>query len=100
MHYQRIIPEVSSACDVPWCIKDACGNDGYVSYQKKLRDTAGKEVKNQLDEIKDKYAKQAADGDALKGTMAAKGLIQLLPGVVPGFVLRNRKWGERNRPLQ
>ncbi|KAI8712655.1 ATPase-AAA-core domain-containing protein [Fusarium sp. LHS14.1] len=75
-----------------WCHHRDCTSDVYVESQKSKRITIESNIKLILEEY-DNEKKRGDQGlGRLKKLMEERDIIRLLPGTVPGFVLRNRKW--------
>jgi len=56
-------------------------------------------IKHVLEEY-DREKSRGLDGlESFKRLLESKEFIQLLPGTVPGFALRKRRWGETWPPL-
>ncbi|KAK4207871.1 aaa family atpase protein [Rhypophila decipiens] len=72
-------------CSNQWCYDGECLVRLYVTYQMGLRNTMDHKIKPTLEQY-------SVDRDGFTQLLETRGLIQLLPGVVPGFALRNRKW--------
>lgn len=82
------------SCYHMWCHHRDCTSDVYVESQKNKRITIESNIKLVLEEY-DNEKKRGDQGlGRLKKLMEERDIIRLLPGAVPGFVLRNRKWGE------
>ncbi|RYP23849.1 hypothetical protein DL765_000926 [Monosporascus sp. GIB2] len=76
-------------CSVGCCLS----SDKYLSMQEKVAEKAESEVKALFEEYEDRMKSQGKKGfEDFKVMMESKGLITLLPGAVPGFSLRNRRW--------
>ncbi|KAM7212416.1 aaa family atpase protein, partial [Rhypophila decipiens] len=72
-------------CSNQWCYDGKCLARLYVAYQMGLRNTMDHKIKPTLEQYNvDRYG--------FTELLETRGLISLLPGVVPGFALRNRKW--------
>lgn len=73
---------------------ECCDNDGYVLYQRSQVTDIVPGLKYMLDHY-ERIESGANDKiERLKRKMEEHNHIMLLPGVVYGFALRNRKWGE------
>ncbi|KAJ5690905.1 hypothetical protein N7462_005297 [Penicillium macrosclerotiorum] len=64
----------------------------YPSYQKRQRQEMESKIKTLMEESGFEKMHHAKDFESLKEYMEKNDLIQLLPGVVPGYALRNRRW--------
>jgi hypothetical protein len=83
-----------SSCLVQWCHRYGCLSDLYYDYQKKQRDNVQSKVKALLEEYENEKPHSEESLEKFLKYMEQHHLIQLLPGVVPGFALRHRKWGK------
>lgn len=97
---ELMVPELyghrEDDCDGLWCHKFDCITDVYdfaMSFEPGRVDS---NVKEMLEVYEEGKPHQADNLQVFRNYMEEKNLIRLLPGVVPGFVLRNRKWGEFN----
>ncbi|KAF7901102.1 hypothetical protein EAF00_003323 [Botryotinia globosa] len=84
-----------STCSHKWCYSRDCTSNVYIGCQKRQRDKIESEsdIKTALEDYE--TGKQGKGNNSLeyvKEYMENKGIIRLLPGAVPGFALRNRKW--------
>ncbi|KAF7956720.1 hypothetical protein EAE96_004050 [Botrytis aclada] len=82
-----------STCSHKWCYSRGCTSNVYIGSQKRQRDKIESKIKGALEEYETE--KQGKDNDGLeylKEYMKNNDIIRLLPGAVPGFALRNRKW--------
>ncbi|KAK3682063.1 hypothetical protein B0T22DRAFT_530543 [Podospora appendiculata] len=70
-----------SSCPRKWCYSRGCTTNVYISSQKRQREKIENEIK---------LGKEGEE--RFKKIMEEKDIIRLLPGAVPGFGLRNRKW--------
>lgn len=86
----------ASDCSNKWCYSTGCTSDVYTSSQKKQRDRIASEIKLLLEDIESEKQRGKKGLKRLKQLMEDKDIIRLLPGAVPGFALRNRRWGKRN----
>ncbi|RSL39551.1 hypothetical protein CEP53_013974 [Fusarium sp. AF-6] len=82
-------------CSHSWCHHRDCTSDLYIESQKKQRDTIESEIKLILEEYGNEKKRGNEGLDRIRQLMEEKDIIRLLPGAVPGFALRNRKWGHR-----
>ena len=82
----------SSCTANKWCYLRSCTSNAYIESQKKQR----KNIESEIDLIFEEYEaekQQGNDGvDRFKQLMEDKDVLRLLPGTVPGFALRNRRW--------
>lgn len=85
----------SGSCGHLWCYnRSCCVNNLYTDSQKKMRTTIETDIKLVLED--DEAQKQVGGGGGreFRSLMEMKGMTILLPGAVPGFALRNRRWGK------
>lgn len=82
------------SCAILWCHSPDCTWDQYTDQQKKHRDKVEANMKLLLEEYEIEKSDQNDGMRKFKQYMEEKDLIRILPGVVPGFALRHRKWGE------
>lgn len=86
------IPDFARSCKTLYCHNDECIKNEYYDSQK--RQLAKLEITiNQWLENWNALTGKDKEDTKLKTDMQGKGLIQLLPGTVPAFALRNRTWG-------
>ncbi|RSL82429.1 hypothetical protein CEP51_005150 [Fusarium floridanum] len=79
-------------CSHLWCYHRNCTSDVYIESQKRKRFTIESRIKLILEEY-DNEKKRGSEGlGRIKKLMEDNDIIRLLPGAVPGFVLRSRKW--------
>ncbi|KAF8861394.1 P-loop containing nucleoside triphosphate hydrolase protein [Acephala macrosclerotiorum] len=83
---------VGSPCSAQWCYSCEHMNDRYVEQQKKQREKIEAKIKALLEEYGLENSDQVEGIERFKQYMEDHDLIRLLPGVVPGFALRNRRW--------
>lgn len=81
-------------CPHGWCHKLDCLRDPCYASQATQVEKIEREIKSVLEEHEDGSLRQGETSDWFKKYMEEKDLVRFLPGVVPGFALRNRKWGE------
>jgi len=81
-----------------WCCNKDCTSDLYIDAQKRQTGNIESAIKLVLEEHE--TGKQRREGLLTKfeELMIDKDIIELLPGEVPGFALRNRKWGKYQYP--
>lgn len=84
----------TNKCSDMWCHKFDCVNDPYYKSHDSRIAKVDDNVKALLEEYEGGGPNQEVSLQRFKGYMEENDLIRLLPGVVPGFALRNRKWGE------
>ncbi|KAI1121218.1 hypothetical protein F5Y10DRAFT_288721 [Nemania abortiva] len=94
----RITRQVSDVmaqgtCNNVWCYdRTACAKNVYTDSQRKMRDTIESEIKLVLEEY-ETYKQPGSGGEKrFQDLMEEKEMTILLPGAVPGFALRNRRW--------
>ena len=81
-------------CSHIWCHATQCLIDPYFSsLQTQVKDIEQR-IKPVLEDYKYGNLGQGEDFQRFKRRMEEHDLVRLLPGVVPGFALRHRKWGE------
>ncbi|CAM1503810.1 Fc.00g014010.m01.CDS01 [Cosmosporella sp. VM-42] len=87
-------------CSVADCYESGCAEDIYPEIQKKEIEKADTKLKTFLEEFEQEEATEHASTqdviDELIQYMSNDDLILLLPGVVNGYALRNRKWVQLN----
>jgi hypothetical protein len=81
-------------CDVSECTTPNCGQDAYSVFQKAQANKIKKNVGLQLEEYEWSDVSRKEKLELFIEYMKGLGLLQLLPGVVPGFALRNKTWGK------
>lgn len=86
-------------CSHGWCHKLECFGDPYYTSQATQVEKIEREIKSILEEYEDGTLHSRDNSKWFETYMEEKDLIRLLPGVVPGFALRNRKWGESRDQL-
>ncbi|KAK1750914.1 hypothetical protein QBC47DRAFT_392881 [Echria macrotheca] len=80
------------ACRRPWCFEVPHVYDAYTDFQRSCKDVTENRV-NQILEEYETLEQQGKNGQAEFATLLeSNDFIRLLPGAVPGFALRNRKW--------
>ncbi|KAI0381928.1 hypothetical protein F5Y04DRAFT_270592 [Hypomontagnella monticulosa] len=80
----------ASICSQRWCW--GCKKDVYIDSQKKQREKIESDLKLVFEEYESEK-KRGEEGLRHFGQLMEKSdLVRLLPGTVPGFALRNRKW--------
>jgi hypothetical protein len=87
------IEHVDTECEDLWCNAKECVTDRFGTHQAKQRADAEQSIKSVLEEYEMHKSGASREAVAFKNTMNEQNLTILLPGVVPGFVLRSRKWG-------
>lgn len=83
-----------NTCNVSWCHRSGCLSDPYYGYQKSQRENVEPKIKTLLEEYENEKPHNEEGLERFKEYMEKSDLIRPLPGVVPGFALRNRKWGK------
>ncbi|KAJ4018796.1 hypothetical protein NW752_005924 [Fusarium irregulare] len=79
------------SCGSTNCTTESCGVDAFFTSQNSQADKIKEEIQQQLDECEpNNLSKESLR--VFKDAMKELGLLQLLPGVVPGFALRNKAW--------
>lgn len=81
-------------CTDGWCQKLDCLRDPCYASQATQVEKIEREIKSILEEYEDASLRQREGAEWFKKYLEEKDLIRFLPGVVPGFALRNRKWGK------
>jgi hypothetical protein len=87
-----LIEHIETSCDDLWCNELDCVADGYPSQQRRHREKMEQKIKPILEECEKRKPEQSGATESLKEYLEQNNLLQLLPGVVPAFVLRSRKW--------
>ncbi|KAL2214617.1 hypothetical protein CC79DRAFT_1264984 [Sarocladium strictum] len=90
---------ITSTCDNNWCHKPDCTSDTYHAARSAYVGKVEQRVKGLLDDYEPSIVLRERGLQEFKQFMEEHNLIGLLPGVVPGFVLRNRKWVQLNLDL-
>ncbi|OCL12019.1 P-loop containing nucleoside triphosphate hydrolase protein, partial [Glonium stellatum] len=88
----QVVEFFGSFCGAPSCFLPGCLSDRYAGQQKKQREKTESKIRLLLEEQEIERSDQNEGFTKLKQYMEENDLIALLPGVVPGFALRNRKW--------
>jgi hypothetical protein len=90
------VHELPRSCSDATCHAASCMNDTYVSHQ---RERSSKILSN-LNTLLEEYELDKASGmtEKLASELEKKDLLLLLPGVVHGYALRNRKWCKFTTP--
>ncbi|KAJ2988903.1 hypothetical protein NUW58_g3738 [Xylaria curta] len=81
-----------ASCSNIWCHNRSCISNVYIKSQKKLREAYESEIKPVLEEYETLKHHSGAGRKRFRHLMENKDLVILLPGAVPGFALRNRRW--------
>ncbi|KAI0435671.1 hypothetical protein F4803DRAFT_544743 [Xylaria telfairii] len=81
-----------STCSHPWCYDRACTSNIYNDSQSKGRYPIVDETEVVLEEYETLKQHGSAERRRFRHLMESKDLVRLLPGTVPGFALRNRRW--------
>ncbi|KAI9641150.1 hypothetical protein NHQ30_010580 [Ciborinia camelliae] len=80
-----------SECSHKWCYR--CSSNAYIKSQKTQRNEIESKIKLVFEEYESEKQQRGKNGlKYLKKLMENNDMIRLLPGAVPGFALRNRKW--------
>ncbi|KAF5661965.1 ATPase family AAA domain-containing protein [Fusarium circinatum] len=79
-------------CGISGCTIIGCGDDAYPLSQKTQAEKMKVEVEQLLEDYEPRDLSREDDLRLLKQNMRSDGLLYLLPGVVPGFALRNKTW--------
>ncbi|PQE28829.1 aaa family atpase protein [Rutstroemia sp. NJR-2017a BBW] len=82
----------TNRCAYKWCYDQTCNISPYVGAQHTLKQLISSKVKTILEECKTENQRGKNGIDSIKQLMKDNDLIRLLPGALPGFALRNRKW--------
>lgn len=80
-------------CEDAVCHKH-CVREKFPSWHRRQRDKLSTRIKRILDEYEGETWDDPAHLETFSRLMEAEDLLILMPGMVPGFVLRNRNWGE------
>ncbi|TGO15084.1 hypothetical protein BTUL_0044g00230 [Botrytis tulipae] len=82
-----------STCSHKWCYSRDCTSNVYIGCQKRQRYKIDSKIKTALEDYESEKQGKGNNGlEYVKDYMENNGIIRLLPGAVPGFALRNRKW--------
>ncbi|EDN94389.1 hypothetical protein SS1G_10262 [Sclerotinia sclerotiorum 1980 UF-70] len=105
METYELLGKSDYSCSNKWCYNQDCTSNVYVESQKTQRNKIQSKIELVLEEYESEKKQQHKDDVGwLKKLMADNDIITLLPGAVPGFALRNRKWVLLNlaqlRPLE
>lgn len=87
------IPDFSRSCNDLYCHRKSCIVNEYYSNQRRQLAKLQPTIRQWLEDF-DNMADKDEQNVNFKAYMQEKDLIRLLPGVVPGFSLRNRVWGK------
>lgn len=87
------------ACSNQWCYDKKCLGRIYITYQMGLRTTFEHDIKPTLEGFDQVKGEGAKGLETFSRLLESRHLIELLPGVAPGFALRNRRWGESTQTL-
>ncbi|KAK0707756.1 hypothetical protein B0H67DRAFT_321770 [Lasiosphaeris hirsuta] len=82
----------ASHCYRKWCYNRRCTYNLYMDTQRRLRDKIEADAKLMLEEYESEIQLGSEGIERFQDLMEKRDLIRLLPGTVPGFALRNRKW--------
>lgn len=86
-----------SDCEWEWCHRPGCQWDKYYVSQAAQIKNLEPAINSLFDEYENDKRGNDISFENFRSALEARDLVRLLPGVVPGFVLRNRKWGEHGR---
>ncbi|KAI1139707.1 hypothetical protein F5Y05DRAFT_330604 [Hypoxylon sp. FL0543] len=81
-----------SSCGHKWCYNRKCTTDIYARSQRIQRTKVESHVKLVLEEYESEKKRGEEGQDRFKQLIENRDLVRLLPGAVPGFALRNRRW--------
>jgi hypothetical protein len=81
-------------CAYKWCYGRRCNSNTYTSLQHAIQSFIGAKVRNILEECETESQRGKNNIESIKQLLKDNDLIRLLPGELPGFALRNRKWGK------
>ncbi len=85
----------ATSCGNLWCHdKDCSYVNNYTSYQRRRQEKNENNIKGVLDEYEIEKQNVSKGVERFRRLMEKNDLVLLLPGVVPAYALRNRKWGE------
>lgn len=90
-----VIKKYSSCEHGPYCLGYTCVFDFYPTSQKDQLEKLEPRIQEILEEA-EFVPHEQGDIEQYKAYLEDQDLIELLPGVVPGFALRNRSWGRCN----
>lgn len=77
----------------PYCYSSRCGLDKHGESQRQHLEKLQPRIQDLLEEF-ESLPREQMDINHVKEYMESQDLIELLPGSVPGFSLRNRGWGQ------
>ncbi|KAK1831939.1 aaa family atpase protein [Podospora conica] len=99
MHFWPLLPSRGvvmqfyfSTCDQPWCPSTSCVSDGYSIHHTLKEGPLLRYITTSIDEYVPGMLRKKGNMDQFKSYIEKNNLARLLPGVVPAFALRNRKW--------
>ncbi|THV49355.1 hypothetical protein BGAL_0199g00140 [Botrytis galanthina] len=82
-----------STCSHKWCYSRDCTSNVYIRSQKMQQYSITSKIQTALEDYESEKQGKGNNGlEYVKDYMENNGIIRLLPGAVPGFALRNRKW--------
>lgn len=87
------IPDFSTSCNVLYCHSKSCVVNEYYRNQRRQLAKLEQTIRQWLEDF-DILNDKEEERSKFKEHMHERDLIKLLPGVVPGFSLRNRVWGK------
>jgi len=83
-----------SKCSNRWCYSPGCVPCAYNRSQKRVRDKIESDIRLVMEEYESEKQRGTEGIVHFKQTLVQRDLVRLLPGAVPGFALRNRRWGK------
>ncbi|KAI0844815.1 hypothetical protein F5Y00DRAFT_273573 [Daldinia vernicosa] len=81
-----------STCSHKWCYSRFCMKDVYIESRIGQIYEIESEIKVSLEEYEGEKQRGEEGKKEFRKIMKEKDIIRLLPGAIPGFALRNRKW--------
>lgn len=82
------------SCSNPWCYDRSCVENAYTGMVVNEQAAIATETRLVLEEYNISKQRGSAERRRFRDRMESNDLVRLLPGTVPGFALRNRKWGK------
>ncbi|KAH7303069.1 hypothetical protein B0I35DRAFT_447306 [Stachybotrys elegans] len=86
----------TNSCNEVWCHKADCLSEKYYELNPEQLEKIESKIKGLLEDYEAEKLYQQHSLEDFKKYMEEHELIMLLPGVVPGFALRHRKWVQLN----
>ncbi|KAI0193584.1 hypothetical protein EV127DRAFT_360831 [Xylaria flabelliformis] len=80
------------SCSNPWCYGESCVGDVYRESYERGRYNIMSEMRLVLEEYETLKQRGSTGRKQFRHLMEDKDMVRLLPGTVPGFALRSRRW--------